>query len=490
MTYKEDLGCLLFGTSLKVSLAMNSATHTRRQATVVGAGPVGCVLSILLARRGWDIDLIEKRPDIRQKNINAGRSINLVLTRRGLHALELVGLQERVLKCTVPVLGRMIHTMDGALTYQPYGKNDSECNYSVSRTELNSVLLDAAQEHGVRIRFAHELIHCNVDQGLLTIKDLSKDAEYTHHTPLVFGADGAPSRVRRALMESSQNAIEHVEMLPDGYKELRFAPGEENDYVMAGHALHIWPRGEHMLMGLANQDKSFTGTLYMIHEGEDPSFAMLQNMKDVRRLFRTYYSDAMPWIKDLEEDFFEHPTGSLGTVRCAPWHFKDRVLLIGDAAHGIVPFFGQGLNCGFEDCALLDEMLKEHGAEHGALKDLFERFFQSRKPNTEAIADMALENYVEMRDRVGDAQFLRRKKIERRLEQELPGLYRSRYATVMYSTNSYKDAFDAGVIQQHILDILVQETADPKTLDIRRARALIEEKLTPFYCMRRMNLSF
>jgi kynurenine 3-monooxygenase len=456
-----------------------------RKIVVVGAGPVGCVLSVLLARRGFDVTTYEKRPDMRRKDLPAGRSINLVLTRRGLRALEIVGLREAVLHLTVPVLGRMMHSVEGELAYQPYGKDDSECNYSVSRGRLNEYLLDAAERAGCRLVFDHELqIDADLDDGELVF--VGPDGEEVEvSADVVIGCDGAGSAVRQSLVEH-HGAEDSIEWLEHGYKELLFPTGDDGDFAMAGHALHIWPRGDHMLMGLANNDRSFTGTIYLRNEGPD-SFAELSDRQSVLTFFERYYPDAIPLLtEDFEQEFVDHPLGHLGTVRCAPWYFGDRALLVGDAAHAIVPFFGQGLNCGFEDCAELDRLLDD-AEDFG---ELFEEFYRRRKSNADAIADMAIENFVEMRDLVADEHFLLKKAIEHRIEQEMPQLYRSRYATVMYSYNDYRDAYDAGEIQAEILEELAADVDRAEDVDLGKARALILERLTPFYDERDVELEF
>lgn len=456
-----------------------------KHVVVVGAGPVGSVLSVLLAKRGFDVTTYEKRPDMRRVDVGAGRSINLVLTRRGLQALELVGLREAVLHLTVPVLGRMMHDREGHLAYQPYGKDDSERNYSVSRGRLNEYLLNAAERAGCKIHFDHELVEADLDEGWLRFKrhDIEGEVEVSAHT--VFGCDGAPSAVRRVLVED-HGVSESIEMLDHGYKEVLFPPDAAGEFAMAGHALHIWPRGHHMLMGLANKDRSFTGTIYLPWKGPD-SFESLATARDVDRFFEKHYPDAIGLLEpDFDDEFVSGPTGELGTVRCSPWYLGDRALLVGDAAHGIVPFFGQGLNSGFEDCAVLWNLL----AAHHDLGHVFELFFDARKTNTDAIADLAVENFTEMRDKVGDERFLLKKAIEHRIEQEMPDIYRSRYAMVMYSSNPYRHCLEAGEIQNEILEDLVDTAQKPEDVNMRLARDLIERKLVPYCREHRVDLDF
>lgn len=445
---------------------------------VVGAGPVGCTLAIVLRARGVPVELYEKRADLRRDRDGSGRSINLVLTDRGLRALEALGLRERALELTVSVLGRMMHDVSGELSYQPYGKDDSECNYSVSRSGLNAFLLQEAEDRGVPVHFERELVRADFEQMRLHFQ--GPDGAPTHiEAACVIGADGAGSGVRAAMAEVAPGYTEQTDWLAYGYKELPIPAGPDGGYQLEENALHIWPRGDEMLMGLANLDGSFTGTVYLPMEGDEASFEALSDPARVEAYFARQYPDALELVPELGREFLRHPVGPLGTMRCSPWHLRDRALLVGDAAHAIVPFFGQGLNSGLEDCAVLDELIEAHGwPERGAI---FAAFDARRKPNGDAIAEMALENFVEMRDRVGDERFLLRKQIERRIEQHMSQLYRSRYATVVYSRVPYRDARDAGRIQSRILEKLMEGITDAEQVDLDEARALIEQRLTPFY---------
>ncbi len=462
---------------------MSAQLHST-QATVVGAGPVGCVLAMLLVRHGFDVRMYEMRPDMRTSELDGGRSINLVLTDRGLRALEMFGLRDKVLEITVPVLGRMLHALDGETSFQPYGKDESECNYSVSRGKLNEFLLDAAEDAGVTIAFEKTCIGANFEAGQLDVADADGNVT-TVDAGVIFGADGAPSAVRQALVDAGI-VDERVDMLEHGYKELPFPSGEDGKYAMAGHALHIWPRGDHFLMGLANLDGSFTGTIYLPWKGVH-GFDELDERAHVRQFFEEDYPDAIPLLDDdFEAEFLANPNGKLGTVRCAPWHLDDRVLLVGDAAHGIVPFFGQGLNCGFEDCVVLDELM----AASDDLAEVFAAFDARRKPNTEAIADMALDNFDEMREKVADPEFLLAKAVEHRIEQEMPEIYRSRYAIVMYSDLPFRFAFEVGEVQEAILAELTVAIERADQADLERARELIEARLVPLYERHRVSLTF
>jgi len=445
-----------------------------RRVSIVGGGLVGSLLAVFLRRRGDPVVVFEARGDPRTGALAGGRSINLIVTVRGIHALREVGLWGAVSKITAPVIGRMMHDRSGAQAYQPYGKDDSECNYSVSRGALNNLLLSAAGEAGAELRFDHQLTVFEPATNRLHF--VAADGSETQETgELVLGADGAASRVRAGLMQLP-GASESIDMLTHGYKELEFPAATDGGFTMDPRALHIWPRGEFMLMGLPNPDGSFTATLYLPHEGRN-SFAELTDDRAVRGFFDREFPDAVPLLPALTSEFADHPTGELGTVRCSPWHSNGNAALIGDAAHAVVPFFGQGMNAGFEDCTVLAELLERH---EGDWERTLPAYDASRKPNDDAIADMALDNFVEMRERVGDPAFLLRKQIEHRLEQAFPTEYRSRYSMVVYSRIPYAVAQQAGRIQAKLLDGWCTGIRAAGELDLNAARQAIRESLTPF----------
>jgi kynurenine 3-monooxygenase len=446
---------------------------------IVGAGLVGSLTAIALARRGLGVEVRERRPDPREGEGAGGRSINLVVASRGIRPLGPLGLERAVLQLTVPVHGRMMHSVTGELAYQPYGRDDSECNYSVSRGELNALLISEAERRGVRFEFGRGLVGADLGAGRFEFADeRGKRRTLVDAPSLVFGADGAASAVR-AAMAGQPGFEESVDLLEFGYKELTVPAGPGGSFPIDKHALHIWPRGHLMLMALPNRDGSFTATLYLPHRGPS-SFEHLDTVARVVELFETQFPDAVRLLPDLATEFFAHPTGRLGTVRCRPWYAGEHVGLIGDAAHAIVPFFGQGMNAGFEDCRVLGELLDAHGTSDPGR--VLKAYFDSRKPDADAIADMALENFVEMRDRVGDARFLLRKEVEHRLEERLPREYRSRYSMVMYgSFIPYRVALEAGQVQQSILDRLCDGLSSPDEMDFDLARRLIAERLTPFF---------
>ncbi|HEY1906423.1 MAG TPA: NAD(P)/FAD-dependent oxidoreductase [Myxococcaceae bacterium] len=441
---------------------------------LAGAGLVGSLLAVFLARRGRAVEVFERRPDMRRTQISAGRSINLAISVRGLHALAQVGLEEEALAHAIPMPGRMIHARDGSLAFQAYGKDDSQCIHSISRGLLNRMLLDAAEETGrVRLSFQRRVVGLDVERRALTVEVDGGDTERIE-SAVVYGTDGAGSAVRRSVVEA-RGAVSRETPLDHGYKELTLPATPEGRWRLERNALHIWPRGDFMLIALPNEDGSFTCTLFLAFEAS-PSFATLDAPGAVRAFFREHFADVEPMLADLEAQFGGNPTGSMVTVKCSAWHAGDTALLLGDAAHAIVPFFGQGMNCGFEDCVVLDA-LEAAGAPRG---EVFSRFEALRKPNADAIADMAVENFVEMRASTADPRFLLEKAIEKRLLAELPGEFVSRYALVTFSRVPYRVAYDAGRIASGIVSELAEGVRSASDVDLTRARALVAERLTPF----------
>ena len=462
-------------------------------ATIVGGGLVGSLWSIFLARRGFSVTMHERRPDMRRADIPAGRSINLAVSTRGLHALERVGLREKVLEHGVAMRGRMIHAPDGSQSLLRYGKDDSECIFSISRGTLNKVLLSEAEETGrVRVHFDRLVRDVRFSESAVHFADEAGE----HSAELLFATDGSASAVRAALMKLPGHR-ETSEELSYGYKELTIAPAHSAG--LDRHALHIWPRGTFMLIALPNEDDSYTCTLFLPQRNEHRkgtrsvsaekgpgseaaggrkclSFEELGDDAAVRAFFGEHFADAVPRLPDLTEQFFTNPVGQMWTVKCAPWNYQGRALLLGDAAHAIVPFFGQGMNCGFEDCALLDDLIAKGTYD---LPTLFSAFSTMRKPNADAIADMAVENFIEMRDKVADPKFVFEKEVEKILQKEFPGDYVPRYGLVTFSRVPYRIAFEAGVRQQAILTELCATIQKPQDVDLKRAKQLIVEKLTP-----------
>jgi len=445
--------------------------------TLVGAGLAGSLLAIFLARRGYRVTLIERRLDPRKPSTAtaAGRSINLALANRGIAALEEVGVMESVRSELIPMAGRMLHDEEGRLRLIPYGNKPHEVIYSVSRAGLNTLLLNAAESTGrVSIRFGETV--CGVDFADRQVRFVSaEDPErQTQTTPydVLIGTDGSASAVRAAILERTGGRLDE-EPLGHGYKELSIPAGDGGRFRMEKNALHIWPRGEYMLIALPNLDGSFTATLFLPNQG-DESFQALTTTEAVYALFERRFADAIPLMPRLGEDFFENPTGHLETIRCEPWSFEDHALALGDAAHAIVPFHGQGMNAAFEDCSAFDQCL---GDPDRPWNEVFSEFERRRRPNTDAIADMALENYIEMRSTVREPKFQLKKDLSFRLEERHPGRFIPRYSMVMFHTIPYAEAKRRGAIQEEILEELTSRAASLDEVDLVRADRLIAKRL-------------
>ncbi|MFU8895279.1 MAG: FAD-dependent oxidoreductase [Gammaproteobacteria bacterium] len=443
--------------------------------TIIGAGLGGTLAAIFMARRGLEVTLYERREDLRRVPQPAGRSINLALANRGLKPLRHAGLETKVGKLLTVMRGRMIHPVDGPLDLQPYGQRAHEVIYSVSRPGLNALLLDAAEEAGVALRFGMRCASVDLDADRIEFEDAaSGQRESVPLTPCI-GADGAASVLRKTLT-TLPGYTASEELLSHGYKELRILANGLGRHRMETNALHIWPRGGHMLIALPNHDGSFTVTLFLPHEGP-ASFARLATPAAVQSFFDREFPDVAGKIHALEDDFFANPTGLLGTVRCAPWHLDGRAVLLGDAAHAIVPFHGQGMNCAFEDCLELDNCFDETGGDWART---FELFSARRKPNADAIADMALENYVEMRDSVRDPGFLLRQRVAFELENRFPERFAPRYALVMFRDDvPYAEAQQRGRIQEEILLELTVGIDDAAAVDYARAGRMVATLLEP-----------
>lgn len=446
-----------------------------RKILIAGAGLVGSLLAIALRKRGHEVTVYEKRPDMRKQSLSAGRSINLIITAKGVKPLRNLGLWETVKTITSPVSGRTMHSRAGELAYQPYGKDPTECNHSVSRSELNCLLMDEAEKAGARIVF----------QSSLKSVDLkNKQAAFENSPPeaydLLFGTDGTASAARQAIIDDLGPDAEYkVEPLGTDYKEMTM-PAHGGKYVLDEHSLHIWPRGNHMLMGLPNRDGSFTMTLYMPHDW----FKKFSTPESFEDYFRTNYPDAVPLMPEFAKEYAENPQGFLGIVRMKPWIFKDQIALLGDASHAMVPFFGQGMNSGFSDVQFLLDQMDLHPNDYGTILRNYENH---QKPSGDAIADMSRENFSEMCDKVGDEKFLLRKKIENKLENTFPEKFRSRYGLVTYTLIPYHLVKEVGAIQDEVLDRLTENLASPEQLDLELAEKLIDEKIVPWF--RARNLS-
>jgi kynurenine 3-monooxygenase len=440
--------------------------------TLIGAGLVGPLLAVFFARRGFAVTIYERRPDLRTASIAAGRSINLALANRGLVALERAGLLDVVRPLLLPMAGRMLHDPNGKLSFLSYGHRPEEVIYSVSRGGLNRLLLDQAEAEGVVIHFQQNCRDVDFDRQTLNLLDEATGDVHDVGFERVLGTDGSASRVRDAILRATGGRVSD-ESLGHGYKELTIAPAPDGGFRMESGALHIWPCGEFMLIALPNPDRSFTLTLFLPNTGAD-SFASLTTPVAVEAFFARWFPDARELMPDLTAQYFANPLGNLGTVRCEPWHYRDKALVLGDAAHAIVPFHGQGMNCGFEDVVALDECLDRLA---DGWQRVFESFYASRKPNAEAIADMALENYVEMRATVRDPKFALKKALSFALEDRFGPRFIPRYSMVMFHTLPYAEAKTRGAIQEEILDRLTAGVEHLEQVDFGAAETLIRERL-------------
>jgi len=423
--------------------------------TIAGAGLAGALLATLLARKGWQVEVFEKRPDPRVKGYEGGRSINLALAERGLHALRAAGLNDAVMQQAVMMRGRMVHMKNGDTQLQRYGKDDSEVIWSVHRGELNITLLNAAEAAGAKIIFNHRIDKIDFEQkNIHLINDFDRSSSEIKFNVLI-GADGAGSGVRHALKEKNYLS-ERFESLGHSYKELEIPPSATGEFQIEANALHIWPRGGYMCIALPNTEKTFTVTLFLPNEGK-PGFETLPDLAAARKFFEDDFADALPLMPQFDEDFINNPTSGLSTLYCDKWHLDGRVVLLGDAAHAMVPFHGQGMNCAFEDCLSLVHHIEQ--AENW--ETAFSEFEQERKPNALAIQTMAIENYVEMRDLVDDPDFLLQRQLERMLAERHPGVFIPRYAMVSFSCIPYKMAYERGLLQRALL---IQATAGKQSL--------------------------
>lgn len=419
----------------------------KNKVAVVGAGLVGSLHAVLLAKKGFEVDVFERRPDLRKADIVGGRSINLALSNRGFKALEYAGVADEIRKMCIPMYGRKMHDLEGNLTYQPYGKDD-EAIYSVSRGGLNQTLMNLANDYpSINYRFNHKCEDIDLSENIIhfTDTDTEKFAHYKYDH--IFGTDGAFSAVRNRLMKTPMFNYSQ-EYLSHGYKELVIPPNKDGSHRIDKNCLHIWPRGKFMLIALPNLDGSFTVTLFFPMKGET-SFESIKTPEDVMEFFNATFPDAVEVMPTLKTDYFENPTATLVTVRCNPWNYEDKVMLMGDAAHAIVPFYGQGMNSGFEDCSVFYEMFENH---KGDRLSLFESYSNMRVPDGNAIADLALYNYIEMRDLAGDPDFLLRKKIERKFSDLYPDKWMPLYSQVTFSHIRYSEALAAGEAQRKIMD--------------------------------------
>lgn len=413
---------------------------------LIGSGLAGGLLGAYLGRRGHEVDLYERRADPREGNIIGGRSINLAISTRGIHALEQIGIAAEALKHAIPMRGRMIHDRSGELHFSPYDVDPKKCINSIGRAALNTTLIEAAQGYpNVRVHFNHKCTDIDLDSAIAHLETATGGV--TAPGDAVIGVDGAFSAVRKSMQREIANFQYDESYLAHGYKELTIPPGPNGRWQMEKNALHIWPRKSFMMIALPNPDGSFTCTLFWEFEGPR-SFATTKADDDIRRFFDEEFPDAVTLMPTLLDDFRENPTGSLVTIRCAPWFYLGKVCLVGDAAHAVVPFYGQGMNAAFEDCVVLDECLERFSDNR---ERAFTEYFRRRKENSDAIADLAIGNFIEMRDKTASKMFRTKKKLDHALEAALPGIYLPLYTMVTFTRIPYAIAGRRARIQNAIV---------------------------------------
>ena len=431
----------------------------KKNITIAGAGLVGSLCALYMKKRGFDVSIFERRNDLRLTEISVGKSINLALSERGWTALKKVGAAKNVEKIAIPMYKRIMHDTEGNLYDQAYG-NPGQAIYSVSRANLNLILMQMAEENGAKIYCNQKCLDVDFPSGETTFEHTKTGKKTTINSDLLIGADGAFSAVRskmtrRNRQQYSQHFIEH------GYKELLIPANEDGTHKLEKNALHIWPRGNFMLIALPNLDGSYTCTLFAPYEGEE-SFEKLNTNQDVEKYFKKIFPDLVPLIPDLCEQFFSNPTSSMAIMRTYPWHVDDKSILIGDAAHATVPFYGQGMNAGFEDCRILDELLDKH---YNNFKTCFKEYSQVRKPNGDGVQDLSMHNFIVMRDKTADTKFLLQKKIEQKFAQKYPEKWVPLYSMVSFSNIPYSEAWQVGMKQEKMMQSIMNISNINETWD-------------------------
>lgn len=437
-----------------------------KNAIIVGAGLVGSLWAVYLSKAGYKVTIYERRPDIRKADIAAGKSINLALSTRGWKALDTVGAGDEIRKIAIPMTGRIMHDTEGKETYQPYGK-EGQAIFSVSRAGVNAKMMDLAEEMGdARIHYNKRCYDIDLDQGIVYLEDTETGERIKDQADVVFGADGAFSAVRYNGMQKQDRFNYSQNYIEDGYRELLLPANEDGSYKLDKNALHIWPRGRFMLIALANEDGSFTCTLFMPFEGEN-SFESLKTDEDVDRFFKETFPDFYKMAPDIIDMWHHYPLSSLAIIRCYPWTYG-RTALMGDAAHATVPFYGQGMNAGFEDCTVMWELMQKHNENWPAI---FAEYQKLRKPDGDAVQDLSLHNYHVMRDYVADPKFLLQKKIEKRLSELYPDQWMPLYSKVTFSNIRYSEALAEGMKQEEIMKKVMQRPDIEEKWDSKEVEA-------------------
>ncbi|WP_299123831.1 NAD(P)/FAD-dependent oxidoreductase [uncultured Tenacibaculum sp.] len=435
---------------------------------VIGAGLCGSLLALRLAQRGYKVAMYESRPDLRTTDISAGRSINLALSDRGFKALRLAGVEEKAREICIPMYGRLIHDIEGNTFASNYSGRNGEYINSISRGDLNGILLTEAENHeNVTIHFNKKCTSVDIENTIVHFKDYETKEEFSVNADVVFGTDGAGSILRKSyylerkfLFSYSQNYLTH------GYKELEIPADALGKHQISKDHLHIWPRGKYMLIALPNLDGSFTVTLFLSYDEGEYNFNNLTTEEKITEFFEKEFPDALKLIPSIKDEFFNNPTGALGTVKCSPWSYKGNTLLMGDAAHAIVPFYGQGMNASFEDVTVFDEILDRCD---GSWEEVFKKYQKQRKEDTDAIADLAIDNYYEMRDHVANPLFKQKRKIEMDLESNFPTEYFSKYSMVTFNDEiSYSKAMKKGRAQDKALLNLIADNEVTTSLDMTK----------------------
>ena len=425
-----------------------------KKAIIIGAGLVGSLWAVYLAKEGYKVTIYERRTDIRKTVISAGKSINLALSNRGWKALDKVGVGDEIRKFAIPMYGRMMHDLEGNLTYQQYGSND-QAIYSVSRGLVNARMMDMAEQKGnATIFFQHECRKVDLEKGIVYLTNNQTNEEFEDQADLVFAIDGAFSAVRYNSMQKLDRFNYSQHFIADGYREILLPANEDGSPKMDTSSLHIWPRGRFMMIALANNDNSFTCTLFMPHSDHKYAFDKLVTKENVNDFFQEVFPDFYEMLPSISEEWEKHKLASLAIVRCYPWS-AGKVVLMGDAAHATVPFYGQGMNAGFEDCTVLSELIEKHG---GNWEAILEEYNRERKPDGDALQDLSLGNYFEMRDFVADPMFLLRKKIEAKFSTLYPDKWMPLYSQVTFSSIRYSVALKQGEVQKGIMDQIMEQS--------------------------------